>query len=118
MPHPLQSSLLVLTLASLGCAGGGAASAGGGGHDASGSAGSSMLSESGGAGAPAAAQGGGSSPTFPTDPSVTTPVTVDPGNVISDAPLSSDKPSFQAVTHPLKPNAVFGGHTAPLPTNA
>ncbi len=45
-------------------------------------------------------------------------IVVDPNDVVSDAPLSVNKPAFASATHPLKPHAVFGGHAAPLPTDA
>ena len=43
---------------------------------------------------------------------------VDPNDVVSDAPLSMQKPAFMSATHSLMPHAVFGGHAAPLPTDA
>ena len=52
------------------------------------------------------------------DPGSPAPVTVDPSGVLSDAPLSSAQPTFPTITHQLAPHAVFGGHAAPLPTNA
>ena len=62
--------------------------------------------------------GQGASSGSPTDTMSPPPVTVDPNGVLSDAPLSANGPTFAAITHQLKPHAVFGGHSAPLPTNA
>ncbi len=136
-----RSSLLALALSSFGCGSGGSSenspvASSPGGSNSSGGAGSPGGAESiGGSGAEVgggalvgAADGGGttvggSSPTggvsgsFPADGG-SPAVVVDPNNVVSDVPLSTLKPAFQSATHSLKPHAVFGGHAAPLPTDA
>ncbi|HEX3854263.1 MAG TPA: glycosyl hydrolase, partial [Polyangiaceae bacterium] len=139
-----RCSLLALALASFGCVSGaspdsssaGAASTGNpnggsqpsGGSGSMGSAGTGVIPGSGaggvtGAGGDGSRVGGGSLPgggasgAFASGGSPAA-IVVDPNDVVSDAPLSMLKPAFMSATHPLKPHAVFGGHAAPLPTDA
>jgi len=135
-------SLAVLSLAFYGCvqgatdegpSGGGGAGSLAGGHPGGGSIASGGLGAGAGAGVGVGAggsgvpggdaggvsvPGGGASGSFPMDMTSPPAIVIDPANVVSDAPLSALKPSLQGLTHSLKPHAVFGGHAAPLPTDA
>lgn len=114
MPHTaVPTCLLASVLALSACGQGSGASGAATGGSASGThtGGRSSTIGSGGSGNDAAG-GTASNPDSPP------PVTVDPNGVLSDAPLSTNAPTFSAITHQLPPHAVFGGHAAPLPTNA
>jgi endo-1,3(4)-beta-glucanase len=119
--HPSHSGwLLAFSLALPGCSPA-ASHEPAGASAGSSSVGSAAGASSGGAGAFAnggTGNGSGASSGFPSDPNLMPPIVVDPSDVISDAPLSADMPTFQTATHPQKPSAFFGGHAAPLPTNA
>ncbi len=141
MSNYARRALLWLGLGLFGCgagagsehSAGGSATGGAGNSGSASSAGSGSL-EGGGAavGGGAAAGGtdgggsavGGSSATggvsgaFASYGGSPPALMVDPDNVVSDAPLSMLEPAFQSATHALKPHAVFGGHAAPLPTDA
>lgn len=132
----LCSSLLVLTLGSFGCVQGSTddaqpGSSGTGnttGHSGNTSTGGASGASPGVGGASGTSVGiGGSNPQAGNPGSagfgvggMTSPPTivVDPANVLPDAPLSMLKPELQAITHQLKPHAVYGGKAGPLPTDA
>jgi endo-1,3(4)-beta-glucanase len=118
MLHSLRTSCFALIFVIVGC--GQAAS-----HAPSdANAGSSSTGTTAGSGGSASAVGANGGATanasagFLSDPTVMPTIDVDPNDVVSDAPLSTDKPTFQFATHPQQPSAFFGGHAAPLPTNA
>ena len=118
MPDSRCYSFLAVALVLVGCGQGAS-------HEPAGSsAGSTSIGNApgNGGGGPIVGAGGGSgngaSTGFPTDPNTMPPIVVDPSNVISDAPLSVNPPTFPTASHPQKPSAFFGGHAAPLPTNA
>jgi endo-1,3(4)-beta-glucanase len=76
----------------------------------------SGASESSGSVASAGTNQGGSGFSIP--PNVIPPITVDPANVISFAPISTAKPSLTPGANTATvPTALWAGHAAPLPTN-
>lgn len=131
------SSLVGLSLAFFGCVQGAtddaAAGSSGTGPGVAGNAGSTSFAGASGTGmgvgggsTAGTGVGGGGNPQggatggagFPAQGGTPPTVVVDPANVLSDAPLSTMKPGLQAITHQLKPHAVYGGKVAPLPTDA
>jgi endo-1,3(4)-beta-glucanase len=142
-----RCSLLALALASFGCVsgtspegssagasaignpnGGAQQTAGGGAFGSAGvgvgpgpgaGAGGTTSTSTGGTGVGGGSSpGGGASGAFSTGDDSPPAIVVDPNDVVSSAPLSMLKPAFMSATHSLKPHAVFGGHAAPLPTDA
>jgi len=141
MRQLIRCSFVVMALAAFGCvqgstddarssaAGSGSSSSAGNSHGGSVGAGGSGAGAGIGAGVGGvaasgagvggdSAQAGAPGAGFPGSAGSRPTITVDPANVISDAPLSALKPTLQGVTHSFTPSAVFGGHPAPLPTDA